>query len=116
MTGYYQVKYVPSADYIFVEPGNYDWSPRDPWAYSFVNSYEPRPYCCPVCAGSGLVSRPPGVPGDQTTWSESERGPYPCKACIGTGILWSPAPVGAETGFGPWTVDYDNGTIRLSAP
>ena len=34
-----------------------------------------------------LVSRPPGVPGDQPTWTASSVGPYPCRACGGTGLL-----------------------------
>lgn len=44
---------------------------------------------CPVCDGSGLVSRPPGVAGDQTTWVSTDTGPYACRACGGTGIVWS---------------------------
>jgi len=43
---------------------------------------------CPVCEGTGLVTRPPWVAGDQPTWVDSSCGPYPCKACKGTGLLW----------------------------
>jgi hypothetical protein len=47
------------------------------------------PYRCPVCVGTGLVSRPPGVAGDQDEWTSSNAGPYPCRPCLGSGILWS---------------------------
>ncbi len=46
------------------------------------------PYKCPVCDGTGLVSRPPGTAGDQLTFTSSESGPWPCGACRGTGVLW----------------------------
>jgi hypothetical protein len=46
------------------------------------------PHCCPVCAGSGLVSRPPGVAAGQN-FSSTSCGPWPCNACAGSGILWS---------------------------
>ena len=42
---------------------------------------------CPVCDGTGLVSRPPGVAGDQETWFSSSSGPYPCRVCNGNGVL-----------------------------
>ena len=45
---------------------------------------------CPVCSGTGLVSRPPYVAGDQQTWSTSSCGPWPCKACSGTGMVVRP--------------------------
>ena len=47
-----------------------------------------RPFCCPVCSGTGLVSRPPDVAGDQKEWSSSSTAAYPCKACEGKGIVW----------------------------
>jgi len=48
------------------------------------------PHKCPVCDGTGLVSRPPGVSGDQESWYGTwQAGPYPCKTCNGTGVLWS---------------------------
>jgi len=46
------------------------------------------PYCCPVCNGTGLVSRPPGVAGDIYSWADNGTGPYRCRACEGTGIVW----------------------------
>lgn len=46
------------------------------------------PHECPVCDGTGLVSRPPWVPGDQPTWTDGGTGPYPCRACGGMGVLW----------------------------
>jgi len=48
----------------------------------------PQPHRCPVCDGSGLVSRPPWVAGDQMTWTASGAGPYQCHACGGSGVLW----------------------------
>ena len=48
----------------------------------------PTPYRCPVCNGQGLVSRPPGVAGDQASWSDTGTAPYPCSACGGRGIVW----------------------------
>ena len=42
---------------------------------------------CPVCLGTGLVSRPPWVPGDWQSWSDTSTAPYPCKVCAGKGIL-----------------------------
>ena len=47
-----------------------------------------QPYKCPVCDGTGLVTRPPGLPGDQLTWESSGTAPHSCRACLGTGILW----------------------------
>jgi len=43
---------------------------------------------CPVCDGTGLVSRPPGIAGDQLSWSGSSCGPFSCQACNGTGLFW----------------------------
>lgn len=47
------------------------------------------PYQCPVCNGTGLVSRPPGMAGDVEDWSSTDCVPYTCKACSGTCIVWS---------------------------
>jgi len=49
------------------------------------------PHCCPVCQGSGLVSRPPRVAGDVEVWSANGTAAYGCRACSGTGIVWGPA-------------------------
>lgn len=46
------------------------------------------PYKCPVCDGSGKVSRPPWVAGDQQYWGDSNTAPYTCNACQGTGVVW----------------------------
>ncbi len=46
------------------------------------------PYKCPVCDGTGRVSRPPEIAGDIEEWSASGSGPYECRACSGTGIVW----------------------------
>jgi len=45
---------------------------------------------CPVCDGTGLVSRPPHIAGDQLTWSDSGAGPYQCRRCGGTGTVLTP--------------------------
>lgn len=47
-----------------------------------------KPYCCPVCNGSGLVSRPPHIAGDLNQWVDTGTAPYTCKACSGSGIVW----------------------------
>jgi len=49
------------------------------------------PHACPVCRGTGLVSRPPGIPGDQSSWVSGTTGPYPCSPCEGTGLVWAPS-------------------------
>ena len=48
-----------------------------------------NPHKCPVCDGSGSVSRPPWVAGDQQTWVTSGEMSFPCNACYGTGVLSS---------------------------
>lgn len=47
-----------------------------------------KPHKCPICNGTGLVSRPPGVAGDQVTFSSTSTGPWACIACNQTGIIW----------------------------
>ena len=49
------------------------------------------PFKCPVCDGTGLVSKPPWIAGDQQTWISTSTGPWPCKACGGIGIVWANA-------------------------
>ena len=44
---------------------------------------------CPVCDGTGLVSRPPLVPGDQKQWTDGGSGGYVCNRCSGTGTIWN---------------------------
>jgi len=43
---------------------------------------------CPVCDGTGLVSRPPWVAGDAEFWYTSDAGPWSCKSCFGRGIIY----------------------------
>jgi len=52
---------------------------------------------CPVCDGTGLVSRPPNVAGDVLVWTDNKTGPYPCKTCLGTGIIKAPEEVPRES-------------------
>ncbi len=47
---------------------------------------------CPVCNGTGLVSVPPGVAGDQPTFTSTSCGPWPCRVCKGAGIITVPIP------------------------
>ncbi len=67
------------------------------------------PHKCPVCDGTGKVSRPPHIAGDQKSWMDSSSGPYDCQPCLGTGVLWeldfSDPPVRIaphETMISPW--------------
>ncbi len=46
------------------------------------------PHKCPVCNGTGLVSIPPDLPGDQLTYTSASIRSYECKACTGSGIVW----------------------------
>lgn len=46
-----------------------------------------RVHACPVCFGAGTVSRPPHVPGDVVTWTDSASASYVCRACNGHGVL-----------------------------
>lgn len=55
-----------------------------------------RPFKCPVCDGTGLVSRPPDVAGDQQSWGGTSAGPWSCRACGGAGIVWRSAPRHSE--------------------
>jgi hypothetical protein len=45
---------------------------------------------CPVCDGTGLVSRPPWIAGDLQEFSTSSAGPWPCKRCAGVGTILEP--------------------------
>jgi len=47
---------------------------------------------CPVCNGTGLVSTPPNVAGDQPSFSTSESGPWVCRVCYGKAVIWGPTP------------------------
>jgi hypothetical protein len=46
------------------------------------------PSKCPVCDGTGLVSRPSGIAGDAKTWTSNRPGPFPCRSCNGSGVLY----------------------------
>ena len=43
---------------------------------------------CPVCDGTGLVSKPPWVAGDQHAWASTSCGPWPCNRCHGVGTFY----------------------------
>ena len=51
---------------------------------------------CPVCDGTGLVSRPPYVAGDVSTWVASSAGPWTCRACNGVGMVVQPLDGASE--------------------
>lgn len=42
---------------------------------------------CPKCQGTGLMSRPPGIPADQRSWVSSTTGPYVCNLCKGAMVI-----------------------------
>jgi hypothetical protein len=44
------------------------------------------PHKCPVCDGTGLVSKPPGIAGDVMEWTSSSVN-HPCRRCK-DGIIW----------------------------
>lgn len=45
---------------------------------------------CPVCDGTGQVSRAPWVAGDVPQWSDTGAAPYDCRTCCGAGIICEP--------------------------
>lgn len=46
------------------------------------------PYqACPKCQGQGIVSKPPYVPGDQSSWSTSSAMSFQCDVCKGQKII-----------------------------
>jgi hypothetical protein len=56
--------------------------------YGPVPFTERKPHKCPVCQGTGIVSRPPWIAGDIGEWTDSGNNTYPCKACDGKGVIW----------------------------
>mgnify|MGYP001595488580 CR=1 FL=1 len=53
------------------------------------NCQSSKPYKCPICNGTGLVSRPPYIAGDVSLWSASNQITWGCPACKGAKIIWS---------------------------
>lgn len=49
---------------------------------------------CPRCGGWGETMRPPHVPLDQPTWTDTRTGPYTCTRCNGTGLVPKPEDEG----------------------
>ncbi len=48
------------------------------------------PHKCPVCDGSGKVSRPPWIASDVAGWPAASTGElYACTACNASGVVWS---------------------------
>jgi len=45
---------------------------------------------CPKCQGQGVVSRPPHIPADQLTWTDSVTA-YTCDVCNGAKMLLVPS-------------------------
>ena len=58
------------------------------WRHSTVPPASTAPFKCPVCDGSGLVSRPPGVAGDVPSWVGGTVCTFECRACGGKGLVW----------------------------
>jgi len=54
----------------------------------YTSFAERKPHTCPVCSGTGIVSRPPWVAGDIKEWTDSANNTYPCKVCDGKGVIW----------------------------
>lgn len=50
-------------------------------------------YKCPVCNGTGLVSRPTYITGDQEMWTSYSTGPYICKCCQGFCVVYVADPI-----------------------
>lgn len=42
---------------------------------------------CPKCQGQGIVSKPPWIAGDQTTWDDSTSTSHQCNVCKGNKII-----------------------------
>lgn len=82
---------MPTGDPVCFKCGNYVYSsggcPCDS-VRTYVYGSGLVPHKCPVCDGTGKVSRPPWVAGDVPTWTDSGTGPYECRACLGKGIVW----------------------------
>lgn len=72
---------MPTGDW----PPNYKWPPTQYW---YVPMPARFPHKCPVCDGTGLVIKPPGIAGDQQAWTDSGTGPHTCRACGGAGVIW----------------------------
>lgn len=51
---------------------------------------------CPICDGTGVVSRPPGVTADQPTFSTARTGPWPCPRCNGLRTIIPTLPASSE--------------------
>ena len=49
---------------------------------------------CPICGGSGVVSKPPGLAADINVWESSSNAGSTCNRCGGTGRLGTPAYFG----------------------
>lgn len=59
------------------------------------------PHRCPVCTGTGKVSRPPWPPGDlpaEHGYTTANTLSYQCNACLGRGIVWAPTTAIDEAG------------------
>jgi hypothetical protein len=56
--------------------------------YPISETRQKQPFCCPVCNGQGLVSRPPWLAGDVNQWTDTNTAGYLCRNCSGTGVIW----------------------------
>lgn len=68
---------------------------------------------CPVCGGTGLVSRPPWVAADQSTFTSSSAIPRPCPTCCGVRMIPEPRKENDLT-FEEWYHEVDKEVERVS--
>jgi len=69
---------------------------------------------CPVCHGTGLVSTPLWIDGDQKCWSvPNTTDLYPCKICGGSGIIYIPLQVEIYKPETVWGEDNSGKNINL---
>jgi hypothetical protein len=65
--------------------------PREPDGVAYFvpqgDGAAPLWQACPVCNGTGLLTRPPHVPGDVTTWLGGGATSYQCPTCLGRRII-----------------------------
>ena len=69
---------------------------------------------CPVCEGTGVVSRPPGVPADLISFTSSSPLGYACPLCAGARVIPLPAAGDASKRRGQAIADWLHDRISLA--